>query len=45
VYNPAWCHVHVPEQFLSLACPMAESVHAEIVGECFDGGLQQKKII
>lgn len=24
VYDPAWHHVHVPEQFLSLICPMAE---------------------
>jgi hypothetical protein len=32
VYDPVWRHVHVPEQFLSLVCPMAEGIHAEIVG-------------
>ena len=33
-YDPVWRHVHVPEQFLNLVCPMAEAIHAEIVGEC-----------
>lgn len=33
VYDPVWCHIHVPEQFLSLVCSMAKSVHAEIVGK------------
>lgn len=40
VYDPAWRHVHVPEQFLNLVCPMAEGVHAEIVGECFYSPMQ-----
>lgn len=31
-YDPIWRHVHVPEQFLQLVCPMAEGIHAEIVG-------------
>lgn len=31
VYDPVWCHVHVPEQFLSLMCPMAEDIYNEIV--------------
>ncbi|KAJ7202449.1 hypothetical protein C8J57DRAFT_1622921 [Mycena rebaudengoi] len=30
-YDPVWRHVRVPEQFLSLVCPMAEEIHAKIV--------------
>ncbi|KAF8816577.1 hypothetical protein BYT27DRAFT_7229903 [Phlegmacium glaucopus] len=33
VYDPVWRHVHVPEQFLKLVCPMAEQIHAEVVGK------------
>lgn len=33
VYDPVWRHVHVPEQFLSLVCPMAEEIHSQIVGK------------
>ncbi|KAF9062011.1 hypothetical protein BDP27DRAFT_1369177 [Rhodocollybia butyracea] len=32
-YNPVWRHVHVPEQFLLLMCPMAEEIHDSIVGK------------
>jgi hypothetical protein len=37
VYDPVWRHVHVPEQFLTLMCPMAEDIHNKIVmsGEDF----------
>lgn len=31
VYDPVWRHVHVPEQFLTLMCPMAEEIHDKIV--------------
>ncbi|PPQ75836.1 hypothetical protein CVT26_001130 [Gymnopilus dilepis] len=33
VYDPVWRHVHVPEQFLQLVCPMAEGIYEEIVGK------------
>ncbi|KDQ24125.1 hypothetical protein PLEOSDRAFT_1079281 [Pleurotus ostreatus PC15] len=33
IYDPVWRHVHVPEQFLSLVCPMAEEIHSQIVGK------------
>lgn len=44
VYDPVWRHVHVPEQFLLMVCPMAEQIYDEIVGKliyvfrssCFD---------
>ncbi|KAK7053211.1 hypothetical protein VNI00_003830 [Paramarasmius palmivorus] len=32
VYDPVWRHVHVPEQFLALVCPMAEDIHESICG-------------
>lgn len=31
VYDPVWRHVHVPEPFLTLMCPMAEENHNKIV--------------
>ncbi|KAF9065976.1 hypothetical protein BDP27DRAFT_1297792 [Rhodocollybia butyracea] len=31
-YDPIWRHVHVPDQFLTLMCPMAEEVLDSIVG-------------
>uniref|UniRef100_A0A8H8CI32 XPG-I domain-containing protein n=1 Tax=Psilocybe cubensis TaxID=181762 RepID=A0A8H8CI32_PSICU len=32
VYDPLWRRVHVPEAFLNLVCPIAEDIHAKIVG-------------
>ncbi|KAF9078501.1 hypothetical protein BDP27DRAFT_1309680 [Rhodocollybia butyracea] len=31
-YDPIWRHIHVPDQFLTLMCPMAEEVLDSIVG-------------
>lgn len=31
-YDPLWRRVHVPDAFLSLMAPMAEEIHASIVG-------------
>ncbi|PPQ96770.1 hypothetical protein CVT26_006269 [Gymnopilus dilepis] len=33
VYDPVWRHVHVPEQFLQLVCPLAEGIYEDIVGK------------
>lgn len=33
LYDPLWRHVHVPEAFLQLVCPMAEEVLDEVRGE------------
>ncbi|KAF9559208.1 hypothetical protein CPC08DRAFT_751027 [Agrocybe pediades] len=33
VYDPVWRHVDVPERFLKMMCPMAESIHETIVGK------------
>ncbi|KAJ3717335.1 hypothetical protein C8R42DRAFT_644596 [Lentinula raphanica] len=32
-YDPPWRHVHVPERFLLLVCPMAETIHDSVVGK------------
>ncbi|KAJ3730396.1 hypothetical protein C8R42DRAFT_650031, partial [Lentinula raphanica] len=32
-YDPPWRHVHIPEQFLLLVCPMAEAIHDSVVGK------------
>ncbi|KAH9474890.1 hypothetical protein JR316_0013358 [Psilocybe cubensis] len=32
VYDPIWRHVHVPEIFLHLVCPMAETIYSDVVG-------------
>ncbi|KAF6752308.1 hypothetical protein DFP72DRAFT_815521, partial [Ephemerocybe angulata] len=32
-YNPVWTNVRVPEQFLALVCPMAESIAESVRGE------------
>jgi hypothetical protein len=44
VYDPVWHHVHVPEQFLTLVCPMAEHIHAEIVGESLVTEMTQNEL-
>ncbi|KAJ3752657.1 hypothetical protein EV360DRAFT_75166 [Lentinula raphanica] len=32
-YDPPWRHVHVPERFWPLVCPMAETIHDSVVGK------------
>ncbi|KAH9476570.1 hypothetical protein JR316_0010486 [Psilocybe cubensis] len=32
VYDPIWRHVHIPEVFLCLVCPMAETIYSDVVG-------------
>ncbi|KAF8199784.1 hypothetical protein K438DRAFT_1758867 [Mycena galopus ATCC 62051] len=32
VYNPIWCKVCVPSQFLDLVCPMAEEMQEKVAG-------------
>ncbi|KAF4618297.1 hypothetical protein D9613_011520 [Agrocybe pediades] len=32
-YDPAWRHIVVPPQFLTLMCPQAEGIHASVVGK------------
>ncbi|PBK88650.1 hypothetical protein ARMGADRAFT_1047408 [Armillaria gallica] len=31
-YNPVWCHVDVPSEFLKYVCPMAENIWDSIIG-------------
>ncbi|KAJ7686094.1 hypothetical protein B0H17DRAFT_1304922 [Mycena rosella] len=31
-YDPIWCHVNVPEQFLKLVCPIAEEILDKVTG-------------
>jgi len=31
-YDPVWRHVHVPEAFLKLMCPMAEDIITDVEG-------------
>ncbi|KAJ7019185.1 hypothetical protein C8F04DRAFT_916431, partial [Mycena alexandri] len=33
-YDPVWTRVHVPQKFLELICPKAESIRDEIAGSC-----------
>ncbi|KAF4621816.1 hypothetical protein D9613_012164 [Agrocybe pediades] len=33
VYDPVWRHVPVPQHFLEMMCPMAESIHEQVVGK------------
>lgn len=33
-YDPVWTRVHVPQQFLELICPKAESIRDEIASSC-----------
>lgn len=32
VYDPVWRHVHVPQQFFQLVCPMAEEMISSLHG-------------
>lgn len=32
-YDPVWTHVHVPEQFLTMFCPMAEEMFSKLDGK------------